>query len=209
MSYMTTTMFAPRIWGFDLTTPQVRVALAAGWSRADLVWEGLMQAACAACAEGDMQRAAKLTGRAAWVARLAFARGDLRRATVLANRGVLAQVAGKTGKARALLDQAVRHWDASAEAAIADMQIAPRARSSLFHLRMEARHRQTYHDNMRTRFSRIAAEVREALDSMARGQRPECRLYSRWLGERPNVYDDTRKVLSACLLIMEPTGKAA
>ncbi|MDT8328540.1 MAG: hypothetical protein RQ750_14340 [Roseovarius sp.] len=93
---------------------------------------------------------------------------------------------------------------ANATVAIGAMQIAPRARSSLFHLRMEALQRGTYHHNFRLRASRIADEVRGAIRALEQGAKPNCRLYTRWKGERPTVYDDTRKVIGACLLIIDP-----
>lgn len=204
MSFTTTNMFAPRIWGFDPGSAQTRVALQAGWRRADILWEGLMEGANAAWLAGDVALAARLFRRAFWVSKLAFARNDLRHATVQANLGMIARCQGRSARATAHFKRAGQLWDAHAAAAIDTMAIAPRARSSLFHLRMEARHRNTYHDNFRLRISRISGEVRVSLECLERGENPGCRLYTRWRGERPNVYDDTRKVLGACLLIGEP-----
>lgn len=201
MSFTTMTMFAPRIWGFDFTTPQARVALQSGWGRADLLWEALMEAGNAGFAEGDGTRARRAFARAHLVSRLAFPRRDPRRATALAAMGALARAEGQDRRAARLLVRAARHWRAHAAPAVAAMEIAPRARSSLFHLRMEARHRTTYHANMRLRLGRIVTEVEEALAAMAAGHAPGCRLYARWKGERPNVHDDTRKLMGACLLI--------
>ena len=203
MSYMTTTMFAPRIWGFDFSHPQAQVALAAGWRRADILWEDLMVAGNAAWLKGEKSLASMCFRRASWVARLCFDARDLRRATVLVNRGIVAREAGKTVRAAAFFAKAVSIWDSASGQAVADMQIAPRSRSSLFHLRMEALHRDTYHDNFRKRISMIASEVRAAVENYQQDQLPECRLYSRWIGERPTVYDDTRKVIGACLLIVD------
>lgn len=197
-------MFAPRIWGFDLQSSQAQVARQAGWSRADIAWEGLMEAANKAWVEDDQVAAAKYFYRAHWVARLAFSRNDLRRATVQLNLGILAQKQGNRAKAGTCFEKAALHWDSYAEANIRAMTIAPRARSSLFHLRMEALHRDTYHDNFRLRVGKIANELRGAIVNIEQGQPAGCRLYSRWLGERPNVYDDTRKILGACLLVLDP-----
>jgi hypothetical protein len=197
-------MFVPRIWGFDLRSTQAQVALQAGWSRADILWEGLMEAANKAALRGDQKTAAKTFRRAFWVAKLAFARGDLRHATVQLNLAILVRTRGNKAKARGLFEKAALHWDSYAEANIAAMTIAPRARSSLFHLRMEALHRNTYHDNFRTRVSKIAREIRDAIENLRQNQAPGCRLFARWLGERPTVYDDTRKVLGACLLVLDP-----
>nr|MDA3858571.1 tetratricopeptide repeat-containing protein [Roseovarius sp.] len=141
MSYTEMNMFVPRIWGFDLRSTQAQVALQAGWSRADILWEGLMEAANKAALRGDRKTAAKTFRRAFWVAKLAFARGDLRHATVQLNLGILARKCGNEAKAQGHFKTAALHWDRYAEANIAAMTIAPRARSSLFHLRMEALHR--------------------------------------------------------------------
>jgi hypothetical protein len=197
-------MFVPRIWGFDLGSTQAQVARQAGWSRADILWEGLMEAANNAWVKGDPKAAAKGFRRAFWLGRLSFARSDLRHATVRLNLGILALKAGKGATAKCHFKKAALHWDTHAEANIAAMTIAPRARSSLFHLRMEALHRNTYHDNFRTRVGKIAGEIRSAIDNLQRDDAAGCRLYARWRGERPNVYDDTRKVLGACLLILDP-----
>ena len=208
MSYMTMTMFAPRIWGSDFTDPQAQVALSSGWHRSDILWEDLMVAGNTAWLEGDARQTAWCFRRALLVARLCFRRRDLRRATALVNCGILRQHAGRSASARAYFSKALSHWHANAEHMVTDMQIAPRARSSLFHLRMEARHRDTYHGNFRNRLHKIAAEVRSAIKHMDEGQPPGCRLYSRWIGERPTVFDDTRKVLGACLLIIDSTPES-
>lgn len=203
MSSMTMNMFARRIWGFDFADARAQAALNAGWRRADILWENLMVAGNTAFREGDERRAARCFRRASLVARICFERQDLRRATVLINQGILMQRAGRTAGARRLFAKALALWDGCAEDAIAGMQISPRARSSLFHLRMEARHRETYHGNFRTRLTRIATELRGAIVDLDAGRPPACRLYSRWIGERPNVFDDTRKVIGACLLVIE------
>ena len=197
MSFMTTTMFAPRIWGFDFATPQARVALDAGWGRRDLLWESLMERGCAGFAAGD-GHAARRAFRRARLLSLFLPAADLRRAASDAALGVVLRAPWRLAHASATFDQ-------HAAQAIAAMRIAPRARSSLFHLRMEARHRDTYHANMRKRLTAIAGETARSLADMAAGQAPAHRLYARWLGERPSVHDETRKVLSACLLIPEPT----
>lgn len=203
MSYTTTNMFAPHIWGFDLKSAAVRVALAAGWRRADILWEGLMETGNAAWKDGDKGQAATFFRRANWVAWLRFERNDLRRATCQANLGIVARENRQMAKARARFAKAAAQWDRAAGPAVKAMEISPRARSSLFHLRMEALHRDTYHDNMRLRIGKFADEARGAIAALEQGGNPQCRLYSRWLGERPNVYDDTRKVLGACLLIID------
>ena len=210
MSYMTMTMFALRIWGFDLSSPEARIARQAGWRPSDILWEKLMEAANLAFTEGDTNRAAALFRRARWMAWLGFGRNDPRRITVLVNQSLLAQLTGRANTARKGLRHARMIWPDHVRQAIEEMQIAPRARSSLFHLRMEARHRETYHDNLRKRITSIAGETHDAICALETGGRPACRLYSRWRGEKPTVFDDTRKLLGACLLIMDPeTGPDA
>lgn len=200
MSFTTTTMCARRIWGSD---PRRAVARAAGWRRADDLWESLTEAGQAAWAAGDTRRARRALRLAHWVSVLGLGRDDLRRATSLVNRALLDRNAGAEHRAQRRLAAARALWQAQAARAVQAMQIHPRARSSLFHLRMEALHRATYHDNMRLRIFRICEETAQAMAALADARAPGCRLYSRWRGERPMVHDDTRRVLSACLLILE------
>ncbi len=84
------------------------------------------------------------------------------------------------------------------------MRIVPRARSSMFHLRMEARHRETYQQNMRTRLTAFARETGGALAALEKDEPVSGRFYERWLGEKPPVFDDTRKLLAAALLLATP-----
>ncbi|QYX58621.1 tetratricopeptide repeat-containing protein [Roseovarius sp. SCSIO 43702] len=181
-------MFAPRIWGFDRADAEWHVARGAGWTRADLAWERLMETGCAGTGKAARRRflAADL------LARLRFAPGDPRRATAAAARWRL------TG-AEAHRLRALREWQ-GVESYIETLEIRPRARSSLFHLRMEARHRDTYHANLRKRLTAFATEMRETLEGEGHHRHA-----ARWRGEKPTVFDDTRKLLAACLLI--PDGE--
>ena len=190
MSFMTTSMFVPPIWGFDRNDAEMRLALQAGWRRSDLIWERLMERALSEGRARDLWLAD-------WLARLRFSRGDPRRATAAAGR---ARASGRAASAAGLGRRALAEF-AGVEAFIETLEIAPRARSSLFHLRMEARHRETYHDNMRLRLNKIAAETAEHLEALTSDARPSHRLFSRWRGEKPSVFDGTRKLLGACLLI--------
>lgn len=202
MSFMTTNMSGRRIWGFDRDDREMQAARAAGWSRADLVWERLMEAANERYRNGHAVRSAALFRQADLLARLAFARDDLRGAASVASRARIAMAQGKLAKAQALQCRALSLWR-NAPAQIALMKIAPRARSSLFHLRMEVKHRDTFHDNMRTRFARFAAETEETLRGLTTPAPPPHRHFARWRGERPGMYDDTRKIMGACLLIVD------
>lgn len=200
MSFTTTNMSGLRTWGFERGDAEMRVALQAGWRRSDLAWERLMEAANLAWLEGRAGESGRKFLAADLVARLRFGKGDPRRATAAACRARLAERSGKA--AGTLQARALREFG-EVKDFVQAMQISPRSRSSLFHLRMEALHRETYHDNLRLRLGKIADETREHLEALSSGHQPAHRLYSRWRGEKPGVFDDTRKLLGACLLIVE------
>ncbi|MCF6433251.1 tetratricopeptide repeat-containing protein [Leisingera sp. MMG026] len=201
MSFTAMNTSAPRIWGFK-PDAEMRIAREAGWSRADLIWERLMERALAEAGRDRPRKAMRLFRLADIVARVAFAAIDLRRAAPAANLAVLQFRAGASEKAERLQARALAIW-AGADGQVDAMQIAPRSRSSLFHLRMEALHRDTFHANLKTRVGRIAAETGETLRSLTSGWPVGHRHASRWRGEKPVVFDGTRKVLGACLLLLD------
>ncbi len=178
----------------------MRAALAAGWRRRDLWWERLQERANRNWVAGDRARA--LTGFrfAYWLSLAVFPRTDPRRATSLANAAFAARARSASERAQRTYRAALNLWT-TAPATLEALHIQRRARSSLFHLRMEAKHWDTYSDNMKTRLGKIMAESEACLAALSRGEAVPHRLYSRWLGEKPSVFDDTRKVLAACLLI--------
>jgi hypothetical protein len=192
-------MFAPRIWGFDRDDAEMRMALAADWSRADLVWERLTEAAIAAFSTGDLRRTGRLLLGADLVARLFFDAHDLRRANTFANRSFLARRQGRMARAEAFQKRALTLWTGASDS-IERLEFRPRSRSSLFHLRMEALHRDQFHANMRTRYRRMAAETEQVLRAAASGDRP---MFVRWRGEKPPVFDDSRKFLAAALALID------
>lgn len=192
MNSTTTNMSAPRIWAFSRGDAEWRLARDAGWTRADLAWERLMETGCRSLEKTSDRSLFKTAARAFLtadlLARARFASGDPRRATAAAARWRL------SGDDRHR-QRALREWS-GVDGYIETLEIRPRARSSLFHLRMEARHRDTYHANLRKRLSVFAAEMRDTLDGTGAHRHA-----SRWRGEKPPVFDDTRKVLAASLLI--------
>lgn len=202
MSYVEMNMFAPRIWGFERDDAEMRVALASDWSRADLVWERLTEAAFAAFSAGDLRRTGRLLVRADYVSRLFFEQGDLRRANTAANRALLAKRQGNTARAVKLQKRALTLW-AGARDRIETLEFRPRSRSSLFHLRMEALHRDQFHANMRTRYHRIAEETEQVLRGLTSAPQASRTMFSRWRGEKPPVYDDSRKFLAAALALID------
>ncbi|MFW8594059.1 tetratricopeptide repeat-containing protein [Cribrihabitans neustonicus] len=180
----------------------MRTAREAGWLRRDLLWERLMEAGLAAAARGAAGAARRRFRLAHLLACAGFAPDDLRRASAAANLAILHMAAGRAGRAERYQAQALAVWR-GAEDQVAAMAVAPRSRSSLFHLRMEALHRDTYHANLRTRVLRITSEAEETLRSLTAPLPPAHRHAARWRGEKPAVFDGTRKVLGASLLILD------
>ncbi|HUF85927.1 MAG TPA: tetratricopeptide repeat-containing protein [Thermohalobaculum sp.] len=187
----------------DAASGDLAAARKAGWRRADLAWEQLQEAGNAALQAGDWPRAARHFRRARWIALLRFNGRDPRRATTLANLALADRLAGREARAQRRYTRARRLW-AGVDAFIAGMRIAQRARSSQFHLRMQARHRETYAQNMRVRMTAISRDTAAALAALERGEPVPCRLHARWRGEKPPVFDDTRKLLAAALLVAVP-----
>ncbi|WP_300891368.1 tetratricopeptide repeat-containing protein [Roseovarius sp.] len=201
---MRTTMSARHIWGFERGDTEMRLAREAGWRRSELVWERAMEAGNRAWEAGRVGRARWLFVLADRIAVMGFGKGDPRRATAPAALARLFARQGRSRKAQAQARRALAEW-AGVGAFIDAVEIRPRARSSLFHLRMEVRHRDTFHDNLRTRYRNFAEETRETMAGLAGdGPLPAHRHFGRWRGERPSIFDDTRRVLSACLLIPDP-----
>ena len=179
---------------------ELAAALAAGWRRCDLEWERLQVAGNLALMDSDETEAAQVFFRAYRLAFLRFSRKDPRYATSLANAALAARLLGREERARRRYGKALKLW-AGVPAQIRDLQIKPRARSSLFHLRMEARHWETYRANMEARLATFVQESSECLTAIADDRSPPHRLYARWRGEQPSVFDDSRKLLAAALLI--------
>ena len=199
MSYMTTSTSEPPI---SVSEPDTELAIArkAGWRRGDLAWERLQERGNALLREGDTHGAVRCFRRARWTGQWRFPKSDPRRATTLANLALADRLSGREASARRRYAEARRLWQ-DVEAWIGGIQPARRARSSLFHLRMEARHWEAYQENMRTRLRAFARETAEALGALEEGRAPTHRLFERWRGEKPSVFDDTRKLLAAALLI--------
>ncbi|MGQ0658514.1 MAG: hypothetical protein ACT4NU_10550 [Chromatiales bacterium] len=85
-----------------------------------------------------------------------FPADDPRRAASLSNVGVGLRIAGDRSRSARSYEQALDAWTAASEW-VARMRPAPRARSSLFHLRLEVRHRAVYDDRIRATFARAVA----------------------------------------------------
>ncbi len=197
---MTTTMSALRIWGFERNDTEMRAALAAGWKRRDLWWERLQEQANIALIEGRKSHALRRFRLAHWISRVGFAHDDPRRATGFANAAFALRLSGSEISAQKNYAAAMALWS-RAPSMLETLNIQPRARSSLFHLRMEVKHWDTYRCNMKTRLGKFIEETDQSLTALSKGMPPPHRLFPRWRGEKPAVFDDTRKVLAACLLV--------
>ena len=179
---------------------QTKVALNSGWHRSDIVWERWQEEANRQFKLGRPLWAAMRFIAADFVARLRFESHDPRRVASVANLGFAFRLIGLRRLARRYYRIAVSEWEGVPDT-LNDIEIKPRARSSLFHLRLEAVHRETFRENRVARLRAMVAETGECLDCLLADRPVPHRLYDRWLGEKPPIFDDVRKLLSACLLI--------
>ncbi|MGH6946777.1 MAG: hypothetical protein ACREDZ_05570 [Kiloniellales bacterium] len=174
---------------------------AAGWSDQEVRWEHLCERAAKLATAGGASEAAPHWAEALFLARQSFAPIDPRLATSIANHAFALRLGGDSATAAELFREAMTIWDASGQW-IAALRIERRARSSLFHLRMEAKHWKTYEATMRKRLELFAREGREALAALAEERAAASRGLSRWWPEKTPAYTDARKLLAAVLLIV-------
>lgn len=172
----------------------------AGWSNAEVIWEQIQEAAAEREQAGDRGEAAELWRGALEVAREHLPPDDLRIATSVANVAVALRWAGERDAARRSFAEALTLWDGSGRWVEALKPIA-RARSSTFHLRLEARHADTYRRFPRQRYRALAEEGRATLVARRDGGGDSCDRLARWRRERPAGFNDWRRLLGAVLLI--------
>jgi hypothetical protein len=186
--------------------------LASGWAEADLAWEQAAEAAVEAVARGDIARAKDEAGRALRLARETFEAIDPRLGTALANFAVCLALAGDGEGTARLLGEAREVW-AGAGPWIARMDAPRVARSSLFHMRMELRHRDTYRARWQQRWAEIAAEAKARLEALNQHstitEESASEALARWRRERPAMLNDTRKLMAAAFLLLAPPPRGA
>jgi hypothetical protein len=179
--------------------PDPRQLAAAGWTEDDLAWERLQEEGLAALAEERWEAAAAAWAEALAIAERAFPPGDARRAASLFNQASGLRRAGRAAEAAAMADAAIAAWDAAA-AWVETLAPERRARSSLFHLRLERRHPGGYGEASRTR-NRALLEEGRAIAAASGGSRSAAAALSAFRSRRPAGLNDTRKLLAAVLLM--------
>ena len=146
---------------------------------------------------GDLDVAARYWMLAWHLGRLVLPRNDPRFACALANAAAAADHRGRRRVAERRRQRARELW--RRVPVWADrIRPAPRARSSLFHLRLARRHAETYRENLR---AKLRAQVGEAAASLAAHALEPPGAQPKWVRERPPVFDDTRRLSSACFLM--------
>lgn len=177
----------------------------AGWTNADVIWEQIQETAAESERAGDPAEASELWRGAVELAREHFPPGDLRVAASVANVAIAARRAGDAAAASRMLDEALALWDAG-DRWVESLNVATFARSSTFHLRLEARHPGGYDRLPRERRRALAQDGRAVLASRRAALPDDSDRLERWRRERPDGFDDWRKLLGAVLLIAADSG---
>ena len=123
-------------------------------------WEVRVREGLAAFQEGRIEEAYALWRSAAAIAR-AFEADDPRRAASRTHLALCHAAGGDAAAARRAFRRALRAWEA-ADAWVARMAISRRARSSGFHLRLQAKHPGAYDAIARAEFAKLLGAGRAA-----------------------------------------------
>ena len=177
----------------------------AGWTNAEVIWEQIQEAAAECERADDYAEASELWRGALDLAREHLPSGDLRVAASVANIAVAERRTGDPATAKRNLDEALVLWDAG-EPWVESLKPAAVARSSTFHLRLQAKHPGGYDRFPRERYRTLAMEGRAVLAARRDGLPDKSDRLDRWRRERPNGFNDWRKLLGAVLLIAADAG---
>jgi hypothetical protein len=185
----------------------VEELLRAGWGEADLAWERAAERTAEAVAQKDRTQAKDEAGLALQIARADLEPIDPRLGTSLANYGLCLRLSGHSEGTAHLLREALEVWQAASQW-IARMDAPRSARSSLFHMRMELRHRDTYRARWQERWQEMAGDAKLRIEALnapdsAFGANSADALV-RWRRERPAMLNDTRKLMAAAFLLLAP-----
>lgn len=197
------TMSKPPISDCETRAREDAAAAAAGWRPFEVAWERLQETGIAAWRAGDHDQAIACWRRARRIAFWRLPRRDPRFATSVANAAMANRLEGREALARRGFARARRCWRRVPQT-IQSLAPSRRARSSLFHMRLEARHWDTYVATQRQRLDRFVSETAAVLEALAEDRAPPHALFERWRGEKPPVHDAMRKTLSAALLVACP-----
>jgi hypothetical protein len=187
----------PESWRFEELA-------AAGWREEDLAWENACEAGLECLAAGRLEQMCKHMAACVRIAHAGFADNDPRLGTSLFNHGAALIAAGdEKSSGRTVADAAIV-WSRCGPWVAA--MTAPRvARSSLFHMRMEQRHRAAYEERWRITWAELVAEARSRTDGSGPLQLVSAEEagegLGRWRRERPAMLNDTRKLRAAVILL--------
>lgn len=170
------------------------------WQQEDADWERWQEAGSNALNSGDEGTAAKAFAKALRIARQHFKPGDPRLASSLASHGVM--LSRKNDPlSKKLLAEAIDQW-VKVDAWLAHQPLPKHARSSMFHLRLEAKHPGGYPDETKRICLLLAAEAREATEKLAEGATvANVALGQSWHPMSGKDFDVVRKVKTAVCLM--------
>jgi hypothetical protein len=178
------------------------ISAADAWTDADGEWEHLQVAAAEAFAARDLVPAAVTWAKALRTARASFEADDPRLATSLANYATALRQKGEPVPAK-LWQQALEIWD-EAPAWVTRQRFARGARSSMFHLRLEAKHPGAYEANLRRRAETLLRAAGAATAKLAAGTAGEAPDRAALQAFQSARLDAMRKVLAAAHLLVTP-----
>ena len=177
----------------------------AGWTNAEVIWEQIQEAAAECERTGDHAEAAELWRGALDLAREHLPSDDLRVAASVASVAVAARRYGDVVTAKRMFDEALALWDAG-DRWVESLKPTRLARSSMFHLRLQTKHPGSYDRLPRERFRSLAMAGRAVIAARRAELSDASDRLDRWRRERPDGFDDGRKLLGAVLLIASDPG---
>ena len=177
----------------------------AGWTNADVIWEQIQETAAESERAGDHAEALELWRGALDLAREHLRPDDLRVAASLASVAVGERHFGDAVASQRMFDEALALWD-TGDGWVESLKPATLARSSMFHLRLQAKHPGGYDRFPRERYRTLAGEGRAILAARRDGLPDESDRLDRWRRERPDGFSDWRKLLGAVLLVAAGAG---
>lgn len=172
----------------------------AGWTNEEVIWEQIQETAAESERAGEYAEALELWRGALELARERLRPHDLRVAASLASVAVGERRSGNAVASRRMFDEALALWDGG-DGWVESLMPATLARSSTFHLRLQAKHPGGYDRLPRERCRALAEEGRAVLVSRRAALPDDSDRLERWRRERPDGFDDWRKLLGAVLLV--------